>query len=83
MAYVNVYCKNCGNSLGRRTVPVLGIDPNCMGNKGKTYDPDCSSCNPFYNDKCAKCGDKYLPSTGICNVCKTDNGKLATVASKL
>ncbi len=70
MAYEEVYCRNCDNYLGRRPVTVFGIDSDCMGNKGKTYDPDCRSCNPFYNGKCSKCGNSNLPSTGICQYCK-------------
>ena len=69
MAYITIICKNCGRNLGRKTVPVFGIDPDFNGEKGIDYDPDCDSCNPYYSDKCRKCGQQRIDINGKCKVC--------------
>ena len=73
MAYVRVICKSCGRMLGRESVTVFGIDPDFNGCKGERKDPDCQNCNPFYWEKCSKCGSDRINKEGICQKCNGVN----------
>jgi hypothetical protein len=69
MAYIDVICKNCGANLGRRSVPVFGVDPGFNDSRGIDHDPDCRKCNPFYDDHCTKCGNNEIHVNGKCRSC--------------
>ena len=69
MAYVDVKCANCGRYLGRKSVPVLGIDLDSMGCKGECTDPDCEGCNIWYHDNCEICNANRINPVGICKRC--------------
>jgi hypothetical protein len=69
MAYVDIVCRNCGQNLGRKSVPVFGIDPGFNDSKGVDYDPDCRKCNPYYDNSCEKCGGNQIHVDGKCRSC--------------
>jgi len=69
MPVINHICGNCSKRLGSETQPQLGIH---MGEDSRVVtDPDCVSCNPYYNSICKKCGANRINKGGICVKCNT------------